>query len=267
VVAVFPFLMPMFLGRPSHPVASCFGGGGAFGVAFDMGVASALRECDIRVENGPMLGTSAGAWTAAALATGIGFEEVMDCWERNRRPGRARVIEISRDLFGDRVDGRVKTAAIQLATFRRTILSGADHGLAHAVAASSSPPGLADPHRIGHFRYIDAGVTRGTSADRAERAEVLVLVAPIGGRVLGLYGRVSEHVTHYEIAHWRSRTGGDVLFVRPTRAIASQIHHRKDFFDTEIAASTYRMARELGLGCVERFDRRHPATATTLRAA
>ena len=78
---------------------------------------------------------------------------------------------------------------------------------------------------------------------------------------------MSEHMTHYEIAHWRSRTGGDVLFVRPTRAIASQIRNRNDFFDTEIAASTYTMARELGHRCVERFDRRHPDSATTLRVA
>lgn len=261
---MFPSLTSSLLGRPIHPLASCFGGGGAFGVAFDMGVARALQESGIHVDDGPMLGTSAGAWTAAALATGITFEQIMDAWARHRRSGPARVIDISADIFGDRRDPRVNTAAIQLPTFRRMVLSGAEHRLADAVAASSSPPGLAVPHRIGRLRYIDAGVTRSTSADRAAPADVLVLVAPIGGRVLGLYGRVSEQVIHYEMAHWRYRTGGVVLFVRPTRAIAALVEKRNDLFDLDIATVAHRGARELGLRCAERFERRHPDAARCL---
>lgn len=51
-------------------MATCFGGGGAFGIGFDMGVARALTEAGIPIRSGPMLGTSAGSWTAAALAVG-----------------------------------------------------------------------------------------------------------------------------------------------------------------------------------------------------
>jgi hypothetical protein len=214
-----------------------------------------------------MLGTSAGSWTAAALATGVTFEQIMDLWARRKGRAPARVIELSEALFGDRRDGRVEAAVIQLPTLRRIILSGQRHSLADLVAASSSPPRLAVPHRIGRFRYVDAGVMRNVSADRAQRADVLVLVTPIGGRVLGRYGRMSEQVTYYEMTRWRQRTGGDVLYVRPPRAIAELVHNRDALFDLDVAARTFPLARELGLRCVERFQRRHPRLFGPIPAA
>ena len=61
-------------------MAACFGGGGAFGIGFDMGVARALTEAGIPVTSGPMLGTSAGAWTAAALAVGADLGDILAAW-------------------------------------------------------------------------------------------------------------------------------------------------------------------------------------------
>jgi len=54
--------------RRRSKVATCFGSGGAFGIGFNMGVARALLDAGIPLTSVPMLGTSAGAWTAAALA-------------------------------------------------------------------------------------------------------------------------------------------------------------------------------------------------------
>ena len=67
-----------------------------------------------------------------------------------------RVIELTSSLFGDLHDARVTGMAIQLPFGRRTALSGEDHALADVVAASSSPPKFAHPHKIGGRRYIDA---------------------------------------------------------------------------------------------------------------
>ena len=85
-------------GRP--PVVACFGGGGAFGVGFDMGVARALVEAGIPVSSGPMLGTSAGAWTAARLAVGIDLDEILGVVARRAAGGHVPVIDITRPLFG-----------------------------------------------------------------------------------------------------------------------------------------------------------------------
>ena len=60
--------------------------------------------------------------------------------ELRRQEGKARVIDLTRPLFGDARDARVSTAAIRLPVLYPTILSGADHDLADLVAASSSPP-------------------------------------------------------------------------------------------------------------------------------
>jgi predicted acylesterase/phospholipase RssA len=216
-----------------------------------------------------MLGTSAGAWTAAALATDTTLEQIMECWADNER-GRntRRVIELTEALFGNRHDERVAGVAIRLPACRRVVVPGSRYRIADVVAASSSPPRLAEPHRIDGSRYIDAGITRNTSVDRARPARVLIVVAPLAGRVMGPLGRVQEQITRYEMTRWRRRVGGQILFVRPTRAIAALAGRRvAGLFDRDAAPNVQRAAYDLGTRCAERFRDRHPDTAAALGAS
>lgn len=263
-------IVPLFAGTPRRPIASCFGGGGAFGISFEMGVVAGLLDAGIPLDKGPMLGTSAGAWTAASVAAGIAHDELLELSSSQPRTSRpARVIDMTREVFGDRRDRRVTGMAIQLPLGVRRALTGEEHSLADVVAASSSPPKLAAPHRIDGRRYIDAGIVRSTSVDRAKRARVLVVVAPIGGRVLGAFGRVSEQVTRLEMQQWRLRTGGDVLYVRPTRRIASLVEGRgvDAILDVDTARRAYEPSYELGIRCAERFRTRHPAAVEDMAVA
>jgi predicted acylesterase/phospholipase RssA len=257
-------------GRSRRPIAACFGGGGAFGIAFDMGVVAGLLDGRIPVDRGPMLGTSAGAWTAASLAAGITHDELVETSigsAPTRRP--VAVIDLTRAVYGDRRDSRVSAMVIELPTGVRRTLSGADHSLAELVAASSSPPRLAAPHRVEGRRCIDAGITRSTSVDRAKPARVLVVVAPIAGGVLGRFGRISEQVTRYEMQRWRLRTGGDVLYVRPTRRIEALVAGRgfAGLLDVDVARRAYEPSYELGRRCAERFYARHPGATEAMSAA
>jgi predicted acylesterase/phospholipase RssA len=118
-------LQPLLLGAPSRPIESCFGGGGAFGIGFEMGVVSGLLDGGIPVDKGPMLGTSAGAWTAASVAVGITYDQLVEVAGSHGRTGDpARVIDITRSVFGDGRDGRVTGMAIQLPYGVRRSLSG-----------------------------------------------------------------------------------------------------------------------------------------------
>ncbi len=255
---------------PSRPIASCFGGGGAFGIGFGMGVVAGLFDGGIPVGNGPMLGTSAGAWTAASVAVGITYEQLTEEFSTVPRTGDpTRVIEMTRAVFGDRRDGRVSGMTIELPRGVRRSLSGERYPLAEVVAASSSPPRVATPHRIEGRRYIDAGITRSTSADRAASARVLVVVAPLAGPMLGRFGQVTQQITRYEMGRWRRRTGGVVLYVRPTRGIAALVGDRglAGVLDVEVANRAYAPSYELGLRCAARFCERHPEEAEEISAA
>lgn len=253
-------------GRHRPEVVTCFGAGGAFGIGFNMGVARALIEAGIPLTSGPMLGTSAGAWTAAALAVGAGLDDIRAAWTNAPRSGKARVIEITRPLFGYARDARVSTMAIGFPVPYPVVLSGSDHDLADLVAASSSPPRVASPHRIGGRRYIDAGVLTTTSAHRAPPADLLVVVAPMAGPVLGRVGAYSARMVAVELMRWRIR-GGHVLFVRPNRAVGALAGRRaSDSLDPARAEPTYRAAYELGARCAERYWAKHsqPGHGTTV---
>jgi NTE family protein len=245
-------------------VAACFGGGGAFGIGFNLGVARALMEAEIPITAGPMLGTSAGAWTAASLAVGVGLADIEATWRNTPQPGTTRVIELTRPLFRDTRDPRVSTMAIRLPIPYPVALPGKDHDLADQVAASSSPPRLAVPHRIGRHRYVDAGVLTTTSADRAPSADLLVVVAPLAGPVLGRYGAFTARVVAYEMMRWRMG-GGQVLYVRPNRAVGALAGTRAtDLLESERARPTYVAAYELGKRCADRFWTKHEPLARHL---
>jgi predicted acylesterase/phospholipase RssA len=266
-IAALP-MQPLFLGARKRPIASCFGGGGSFGIGFGMGVAAGLRDAGIPVDQGPMLGTSAGSWTAAALAADVTHDDLLglaEFYEPTDDP--VRVIDMTQAVFGEHRDDRVSSVVLELPLGLRKILSGEHHSLADVVAASSSPPKYASPHRIGGRKYIDAGILRSTSVDRAQTARVLVVVAPIAGGVLGAIGRVYEQVTRAEIHHWRVRSGGgDVLFVRPTSDIVSLIGARglDGILDPEVGARVYDASYRLGAQRGEEFLTRNRRAAEEL---
>jgi len=261
-------MQPFFLGSRRRPIASCFGGGGSFGIGFGMGVVAGLRDAGIPVDHGPMLGTSAGSWTAAAVAAGAthdDFLRLVDFYEPSDDP--VRVIDMTRAVFGEHRDDRVSGVVLELPLGLRKILHGGHHTLADIVAASSSPPKFASPHTIDGRKYIDAGILRSTSVDRAESARVLVVVAPIAGGVLGTIGRVYEQVTRCEIQHWRVRSGGgDVLYVGPTREIVSLITARglDGILDPEVGSRVHDASYELGVRRGEEFLTQHGRAAEEL---
>jgi len=249
-------------------IATCFGGGGAFGIAFNLGIACGLAQAGISVERGPMLGTSAGTYAAAALTQGTTLDEIAEAWAATGRLGRRpAIIKAIRPLFGDAHDERVGGVTCRLPTYRRRILSGARYPLADVVAASSSPLGMAAPHRIGGHRYIDAGMVRLTSADLAPAAELLVVVAPVAGPHMGQLGNYGGLHVGREIRAWRHTADGVVLYIRPDRATAALSGGRRGLLDMTRAPSTYAAAAELAARCASRFCARHPEVALRLGAA
>ena len=61
-----------------HRLAMVYGGGGVVGIAYTAGVAAGLTTAGIPVAAAPALGTSAGAWTASALALGLSWDDLAD---------------------------------------------------------------------------------------------------------------------------------------------------------------------------------------------
>src|SRR3954454_16347222 len=106
------------------PVAACFGGGGAYGIAFNLGVAAGLGQAGIDLTRGPMMGTSAGSYTAAALRSNVSFEALMEAWPKEVSWRVARAVEVTGPVFGDARDVEVAAVAVRLAPLRRTVLWG-----------------------------------------------------------------------------------------------------------------------------------------------
>lgn len=83
---------PKVAGR-LHPLSMVYGGGGVYGIAYNLGVAHGMVAAGLPVAAAPSLGTSAGSWSAAVMALGLGYEEV-DALEAPSVPwtahGRAR---------------------------------------------------------------------------------------------------------------------------------------------------------------------------------
>jgi NTE family protein len=64
---------PLFAAH--HRLAMVYGGGGVFGIAYTAGVAAGLAATGVPVVTAPALGTSAGSWTAAAIALGLTYDD------------------------------------------------------------------------------------------------------------------------------------------------------------------------------------------------
>lgn len=220
-----------------------FGGGGPFGIAYALGVVDALARDGVPVAEADMLGTSAGAWVAACLATGLRYERLCDVPQirvPNAKPGLLR--GVASDLFGDVASQQVTGCAVRFPSARRVFMSGEDHTLADIVAASSAVPALFPPVRLGRSWYVDGGVRSLASADHARQASHLLVVAPIAGPMFGPAGRTMELMLRNELRRWQQATGGKTHLVRPNARIAALTRHPLHLFDMARARDAYPLA-------------------------
>jgi predicted acylesterase/phospholipase RssA len=246
-------------GRQDPPRLSlAFGGGGPFGIAYGLGVVDALVDAGISTDGTAMLGTSAGSWVAACVATGVGYSDLCRIPQvrvPNPRPGLLR--GIAAELFGDARSACVTASAFRLSIGRPTLLSGSEHRLADIVAASSAVPGLFAPVRVDRRWYVDGGVRSLVSAHRATAAQHLLVVAPIAGPMFGPGGRVMELMLRDELARWQRATGGKAHLVRPNAQIAALARQPLHLFDKARAVDAYPLAYEQAT----RLVRERPALA------
>ncbi len=239
-----------------HPLAMVYGGGGVFGIAYTSGVAAGLADAGIPVATAPSLGTSAGSWTASALALGMTYDDFADV----RSPAVPNVhagvlVEIARELFGEATHHLVSVSAVCVRTQRRHVLDGGVYPLADLVAASSAVPGLLPPHRIDGRLYVDGGMWSATSVDAASEADRVIVVAPLAGAVLGPMGRTAGFLLERELHRWRTRhPESEVHLVRPNREIARLAGRNPlGLFDDARARQVYPLAYEQGLRWGERI--------------
>jgi NTE family protein len=235
--------------QPLHPLAMVYGGGGVFGIGYATGVAHGLAAGGIDVAGSPSLGTSAGSWTAAALALGTTYDDLAEV-EPPRIPNRSRGVlaDRARMVFGDATHPLVSVSAVHVRSRKRHILDGGSYPLADLVAASSSVPGLLPPHRVDGRLYVDGGVRSATSIDAAADAREVIVVAPLAGPHLGPMGRGAGLLVRRELRTWRSdHPGRRITLIRPNAEMARYAaRHPMGLFDGDRARAVYPLAFEQG---------------------
>ncbi|MCW2527294.1 MAG: hypothetical protein JWM76_2154 [Pseudonocardiales bacterium] len=239
------------------PLSIALGGGGAFGIGFNLGLLHAFADAGVAVSEAPMIGVSAGGWAAAAFACGLGIDEIAAAWEWESTHGDAtgpvRVRSITDRLYADARDARVRTVTVRLPSCRRVVLDGAADGLSAAVAGSSTPPRLAQPEFAHGHRVYDGGVIFNTSADLAHPAKTLVAIAPMARGVLGLSGQVNEQRLRTETAVWSLRHRARVVTVRPNAAVIDAGAHWGTMVDPAVMRPTYDLAYRQGVDVAPRI--------------
>lgn len=233
-----------------HPLAMVYGGGGVFGIAYTSGVAAGLIAGGVPVHTAPALGTSAGSWTASALALGVSYDDMAAIRSPRVPTWRSGVLaDVARQLFGEQRHPLVAVSAVCVRTGRRHVLDGARYPLADLVAASSAVPGLFPPHRIDGRLYVDGGMWSATSVDAAAEADHVIVVAPLAGLVLGPLGQTAGLLLERELRRWRARhPESTVTLIRPDRAMARLAGlHPLALFDDARGHQIYPLAYAQGL--------------------
>jgi len=252
-----------------HPLAMVYGGGGVFGIAYTSGVAAGLAAAGVPVATAPSLGTSAGSWTASALALGLSYDDLSVVTSPRVPTWRTGVLaDVARQLFGEQRHPLVAVSAVCVRTRRRHVLDGARFPLADLVAASSAVPGLFPPHRVDGRLYVDGGMWSATSVDAAAEADQVIVVAPLAGLVLGPLGGTAGLLLERELRRWRVRhPESTVTLIRPDLAMARLAGlHPLALFDDARAHDVYPLAYEQGLriGEAQTEDRQYrPGSGTS----
>lgn len=255
--------------RRPLPLAMVYGGGGVVGIAYTAGVAAGLVEAGIPVAGAPALGTSAGSWTASALALGMSYDDLVDLPVPTVPAVRPGVLAaIARLAFGESMHPLVSVSAVSLRSGRRHIIDGATHSLADLVAASSAVPGLFPPHPVGGRLYIDGGMWSATSVDAAQEAIRVIVVAPLAGRMMGPMGRIAGVLLERELAQWRVRhPEARIHMIRPDRRTAATVGVRPlALFDAERARAVYPLAYDQGVRWGEQIQADTSSAGTTADA-
>ncbi len=239
------------------------GGGGAFGIAYEYGIYESLRDHGLDLKHAQMLGTSAGSWVASFIATDRGYADVADMpqidvpnYEKGYMQG------IAREVLGSDRAPNVSAMALRLPSRkgwlpRAEMLNGGEHDLADIVSASSAVPGIFRPVSINGHEYVDGGVRSVVSADLAPRSKKVLAIAALTQHFAPPVGPVLEGVLRLELTRWQRRTNGDVVFIRPNRAVSELVQSPMDCFDFDIAKRVYERAREQG----ERLVNERPSIA------
>lgn len=242
--------------RGHHRLAMVYGGGGVFGIGYSAGVAHGLADAGIAVAEAPALGTSAGSWTASAIALGLTYDDVAAI-DPPPVPSRQRGVlaDKARAVFGEATHPLVAASAVCLRSRRRHILDGGRYPLADLVAASSAVPGVLPPHRIDGRLYIDGGMWSTTSVDAAADADEVIVVAPLAGPHMGPMGRGAGFLLERELRTWRHRhPGRRITLIRPNKGTARFAgRNPMSLFDGDRARAVYPLAYEQGLRWGERL--------------
>lgn len=254
---------------PRPPLAVCFGGGGAFGYGFNMGVADGLAAEGFDLANVPMVGTSAGSHAAATIDTDLEFDDVATLWQTYidgaSRLRLARGIDLSGPIYGGRDATDLGAVAVRLLTLRRRVLDAEEYPLADIVAASSSVLPIVRPHRIDGKRYVDGGTVSLASIDLSPNADLLLAVTPYAVKGLGIAGRFGAFQAKREIRKWSERHAGSVLHVVPSTEMAALGTSRiRDIAEMRIGRAVYPLAVELGRHVANEIRRHHPTVADRL---
>ncbi|MEZ5247688.1 MAG: patatin-like phospholipase family protein [Ilumatobacteraceae bacterium] len=238
--------------------ACAYGGGGLFGIAYLLGVGEALVDGGVALGRRrpsappPGRGPQAAPWHSASAGTAIDLigDDIPRLPDPCRAPAADRVEIFS---FGTARVPTMRAVVCSLPRLQEVVLHGADHDVADLVAASSAVPGMLAPHKVGGRRYVDGGVRSMASADLADPASNLLVMAPIAGPMFGPAGRLAERVLRREMRDWRQRhPDGHLWLIRPNRSIAELAGRPDQLFEPDRARRAYDLAYA-GDGILERW--------------
>lgn len=247
------------------PVTVTLGGGGAYALGFNLGIAEGLRRSGIDISTAPLMGTSGGSHSAVAIATGMAYDEVAAIWQPyvdSCGPLWTRALPLAEQLYSSRVlppGAAAAGVAIRMLGFKREVLWSADHPLPLIVAASSSIIPFVRPTKVGERRYVDGGFKSNTSGDIAPEADLNLIFAPFAFKTQGFVGRVASRHLAKEPRKWETRTGGRAIVVRPDDAMVEvKIKGMRAMGDTNLGRKIYGLALGVGEQLAARLREEHP---------
>jgi predicted acylesterase/phospholipase RssA len=255
-----------------HPLAVTMGGGGAFALGFHLGLAHGMRDGGVDIATSPLMGTSGGAYAAAALATGMTFDDVAPIWAAHVEQARllwGRAGPLAEELYSTKevpAGSLAGSVAVRLLGFKRVTIWNVDVSLADLVAASASILPFTRPHKIGKRRYIDGGHRSATSADLAPPADVQLLFVPYAVKSQGFLGRSGARKIRKERPKWEARTGGRTITVLPTDEMCALSKGMRVIGDISNARRIQDLAIPVGRELAATLRREHPDVVDRLHA-